>query len=716
MSSINGKLHLVLISIHGLIRGHDMELGSDDDTGGQTRYVVELARTLGQHDDVARVDLLTRRVLDSAVSSDYARRHERLSDTVNIIRLECGEEVYIPKEQLWDCLDTFSDNALSYIREQELTPDIIHSHYADAGYVGIRLSSLLGIPLVHTGHSLGRVKRQRLLASGLKRDDIERQYNISRRIEVEEDVLGAAELVITSTRQEIEEQYGLYNHYQPEQMRVVPTGTELGLFYPPDGSEQHSPIQRELVRFLKQPDKPIILAMSRPDARKNLGTLLEVYGESAALQRAANLVIVAGTRDDIREMGSRPQEVLTDLLLSIDLYDLYGSVAYPKHHQPNDVPELYRLAAASGGVFINPALTEPFGLTLIEAAASGLPIVATEDGGPRDITGNCHNGYLVDPLDKSAIEKALLKILSDSHTWRTLADNGIEGVRRHYSWPAHVQQYLAAVHELVNRTETPVRAPLPARPSLYHDRAIFTDLDQNLLTDPKSLASFISVMRENRKCATFGIATGRRLDTALRVMKQYGIPQPDVLITSLGTEIHYAPRLTTDYAWVQHIDHLWNRKTVLRILADLPGIKLQPKTEQSRYKISYYIDPTHAPGMEEINSLLHLHEQTVSVFLSFGQFLDIVPVRASKGFALRWFADQWEIPLEHMLVAGGSGADEDMMRGNTMAVVVANRHHEELSALTDVERIYFATQPYAAGILEAIEHYRFFRNCDVNPG
>jgi len=220
-------------------------------------------------------------------------------------------------------------------------------------------------------------------------------------------------------------------------------------------------------------------------------------------------------------------------------------------------------------------------------------------------------------------------------------------------------------------------------------------------------------MRENRKCATFGIATGRRLDAALRVMKQYGIPQPDVLITSLGTEIHYAPRLTADYAWVRHIDHLWNRKTVLRILADLPGIKLQPKTEQSSFKISYYIDPEHAPGLEEINNLLHLHEQTVSVFLSFGQFLDIVPVRASKGFALRWFADQWGIPLEHILVAGGSGADEDMMRGTTMAVVVANRHHEELSALTDVERIYFAKQPYAAGILEAIDHYRFFRSCEA---
>ena len=132
------------------------------DTGGQIRYVVELARALGAHPGIARVDLLTRRVLDSAVSADYARSEEMLSDRVRIIRLDCGEEAYIPKELLWDCLDVFADNALHWLREHELTPDIIHSHYADAGYVGTRLSSQLGVPLVHTGHSLGRVKRRRL--------------------------------------------------------------------------------------------------------------------------------------------------------------------------------------------------------------------------------------------------------------------------------------------------------------------------------------------------------------------------------------------------------------------------------------------------------------------------------------------------------------------------------------------------------------------------
>ncbi|MET0050247.1 MAG: HAD family hydrolase, partial [Candidatus Thiodiazotropha sp.] len=98
---------------------------------------------------------------------------------------------------------------------------------------------------------------------------------------------------------------------------------------------------------------------------------------------------------------------------------------------------------------------------------------------------------------------------------------------------------------------------------------------------------------------------------------------------------------------------------------------------------------------------------------AFGQFLDILPSRASKGQALRYVAQRLDIPLERILVAGGSGSDEDMMRGNTLAVVVANRHHEELSHMIDHERIYFAHQSHALGILEAIDHYDFFHSCQV---
>ena len=702
-----------MISVHGLIRGHDLELGRDADTGGQIKYVVELARALAEQDEVAKVDLITKLIADPLVSADYAKPREPLANKARLIRLHAGPDDYLPKEQLWDHLDTFADNLLAFLRQQPRLPDVIHSHYADGGYVGCRVANQLGIPLVHTGHSLGRVKRRRLLAAGLDAETIEANYNMSRRIEAEELTLSVAERVITSTSQEIEEQYGLYDHYQPEQMRVIPPGTDLTRFHPPDNTEKNSNIAGRLKRFLRHPERPIILALSRPDTRKNISALLKAYGASPPLQKLANLVIVAGNREDLHDLDEAAQEVFANLFGLVDLYDLYGLVAYPKHHLPDEVPVLYRLAAASGGVFVNPALTEPFGLTLIEAAASGLPIVATEDGGPRDIIANCHNGLLIDPLDSDDIARAILNILIDREAWEHYAARGLEGVRAHYSWQAHARSYLDMITAIIDKHEVLVRPPRIRRPMLYHDRAIFTDLDQNLLGDPQSLPAFIRTLRDNRLCATFGIATGRRLDSALKVMRKHGIPEPDVLITSGGTEIHYAPTLTMDSSWLEHIDHHWIPKAVRKTLTDLPGLKLQPKTEQSRFKISYYIDPEIAPGVDEINRLLHQQELSVNVTLSFGQFLDILPIRASKGLALRYFSARWNIPLEHILVAGGSGADEDMMRGNTLAVVVGNRHHEELSQLMNTDQIYFAHQPYALGILEALDHYDFFQSCSV---
>ena len=707
------KIYLVLISIHGLIRGGNLELGRDADTGGQTKYVVELARALGEHPDVLQVDLLTRRVVDQSISDDYGQQYEKLSDNARIVRIDCGEEAYIPKEQLWGCLDNFADSALEYIKLQPTLPSIIHSHYADAGYVGTRLSHLLGIPLVHTGHSLGRSKRRQLLAAGYSRETLEARYNITTRIEAEETTLGVAECVITSTRQEVQEQYAAYDHYQPERMRVVPPGTDLEQFYPPKGDEVNSNIAKEIFRFLNKKNKPIILALSRPDPRKNILQLISAYGESPELQELANLVVIAGNRDDISEMDDDAQGVLQDILLHIDQYDLYGKVAYPKHHQASEVATIYRLAALCKGVFINPALTEPFGLTLIEAAACGLPIVATEDGGPIDIIGNCQNGYLIDPLDSEDIVNKLHKLLSDHDQWQRCSVNGLSGVKKHYSWQAHTEKFLEELQPLISQEYALTPFHAKRRKKLHHDRALFSDLDQNLLDDPSALSTFIEVLQANRNCVLFGIATGRRLVSAIRAMKKQQVPMPNVLITGLGTEIHYNPNLVPDAAWELHIDYLWNPRIILRTLHQLPGMKLQPRTEQSRFKISYYIDPEKAPDTQQINKMLHQEGQAANVVLSFGQFLDIIPVRASKGLALRWVAEKYDIPLDRILAAGGSGADEDMMRGNMLAVVVANRHNEELSDLIHSEEIFFASRPYAEGILEAIQYYDFFEHCEI---
>jgi sucrose-phosphate synthase len=713
--NINQK-YILLISVHGLIRSEKLELGRDADTGGQTKYVLELAKALSQNPQVGRVDLMTRLIRDPKVSQEYAQTHEKIAANAQIIRIECGPEEYIPKEFLWDYLDNFADNALTYLKQQERLPDIIHSHYADAGYVGTRLSHQLGIFLVHTGHSLGRSKRTRLLLNGISAKDIENRYNMIRRINAEEATLGTAERVITSTNHEIEKQYAQYDYYQPEQMQVIPPGTDLGRFHPPAGNEWDSNIFTTLTRFLHEPKKPIILALSRPDPRKNIHNLIEAYGRLPELQSKANLVIVAGTRSDIADLDSGPREVLTDLLLTIDLFDLYGKVAYPKNLDSEDVSILYRLTALSGGVFINPALTEPFGLTLIEAAASALPIVATEDGGPVDIIKNCKNGYLINPLEPQNIAETLLKVLNDSSHWKTLAQNGLEGVRRHYTWESHVEQYLQVLQPLLEKREVLPRRDLKRRSTLYYNGAIVTSIDQNLLGDPESLTELLNILHLYRKNVAFCIATGRRLDSALKVLRENKIPQPDILITSMGTEIYSTPELVLDQPWRNHIDYLWNRNAILRILSPLPGLTLQPKKELSAYKISYFYDVDNAPSIEEIKQLLYQNEQTVNVILAFGQFLDIVPVRASKGYAVRWVTEQLGIPLQQVLTAGGSGADEDMMRGNTLSVVVANRHHEELSNLADIEPIYFSKKQYAAGIIDGLEHYQFFSLLDESRG
>lgn len=714
MSSTQSGLYFLLISVHGLIRGDDLELGRDADTGGQTLYVVELARALGLLDGVERVDLVTRRIDDPAVDEIYAQHEEALSDKVRIVRVDAGPEEYVPKEELWDHLDSFTDNLTRWMGEQERRPDVVHSHYADAGYVGVRLANLLAVPLVHTGHSLGRDKRKRLLASGLSAEAIEETYTMNRRISAEEELLANADLVITSTHNEIESQYGLYDYYNPDCMTVIPPGTNLGRFFPPEEGSEYRALDKSMP-FLRDPGKPLVLALSRPDERKNIPVLLEAFGRNEELRSVANLLLIAGNREDIRDLDSGAQQVLTQLLLDMDAYNLWGSVALPKNHTVDEIAETYRAVSAGRGVFINPALTEPFGLTLLEAAACGLPLVATENGGPVDIISNCRNGLLVDPLDADAIAAALLELLQNPAKWDEASRNGLAGVRRHYTWQAHAASYFEQVSSLIGRPRRELVAWPAGQTARYRDRAIFTDIDQTLLGDAEALKGFCTKIRQSRKRMAFGIVSGRRIDSVLAVLKKHGVPVPDVLISDLGTRIHYGVRLSEDLYWSDHVDHDWNGVRIRRVLRDLPGLKLQPREKQGRFKISYFCDAELAPPVEEIRAMLHQNELNANVILSFGQYLDIVPARASKGQALRYVALRTGIPFESILVAGGSGADEDMIRGNAMAVVVANRHEEELSELVDLERVYFSEQAHAGGLLDAIEHYRFLER-EFQPG
>jgi sucrose-phosphate synthase len=702
---VNAKKKVVLISLHGLIRAKDAELGRDADTGGQVKYVLELAAELARHDGVAQVDLLTRQIFDDRVGPDYAQLEEVIDGNAKIVRIPFGPKRYLRKEALWPYIEVFIDQTLSYFKRHGL-PDIIHGHYADAGLAGSQLARLLHIPYVFTGHSLGRVKRQRLSVGNKNPEDLEKRYKFTTRIEAEETALETAAMVVTSTNQEVEQQYQLYEHYVPDRMEVIPPGVNLSSFHPSENDADPPPIAKDLAWFLRDPDKPMILTMARPDERKNLEMLVRVYGESEQLQDLANLVLVMGTRDDIRELAPAQRKILYNVLTQIDNYDLYGKVAYPKSHLPSDVPDLYRLAMRYRGVFVNPALTEPFGLTLLEAAGTGLPIVAPNDGGPRDIIANCQNGLLIDPMDTDSIEKALLRVLTEPEQWDEWSANGMQGAREHYSWKNHAERYLRDLNDILEHSPSPVLAT-KSRPRRIpeFDRLIITDLDNTLTGDQDALNDFIELIRDNDHVG-FGIATGRRLDSALELIEELNLPKPDLFDTAVGTELYYGEQLTADRTWRKQIGYHWKPAEVRALLDAQEGFYPQKDHEQSQYKISYEIDPETSPKLPEIRRLLREAGVRANVVLSLDMYLDVIPVRGGSDLSMRHLLYKWGFAPEKVLVAGDSGNDEGMLKGRTLGVVVGN-HSPELEPLRQWPRIYFAEAAHARGIIEGIEYYNF---------
>ena len=255
---------------------------------------------------------LTHPRADPAVDSSYSVPEESLledQDASNgggayIVRLAAGNpDVYLRKELLWPFIREFADRAIEYVRCKQIELEqvhgqtcrviCIHGHYADAAEIACMISSTLGSLVAVTGHSLGRNKLDNILKGGkLTRSEVEAQYRIGRRIEAEERALDGADVILTSTTQEIDEQWGLYDGYDASlhralmrsrrntgrwvpRMSVIPPGVDftrvkpIDLDAPPEGDDE-PPIWKEIGRFLRNPRKPAILALARPDAKKNL--------------------------------------------------------------------------------------------------------------------------------------------------------------------------------------------------------------------------------------------------------------------------------------------------------------------------------------------------------------------------------------------------------------------------------------------------------------
>lgn len=203
---------------------------------------MELAKALSSCPGVYRIDLFTRQILAPNFDRSYGEPVEPLASTsfknfkqergensgAYIIRIPFGpKDKYLAKEHLWPFIQEFVDGALSHIVKmsraigEEIScghpawPAVIHGHYASAGVAAALLSGALNVPMVFTGHFLGKDKLEELLKQGRQtREQINMTYKIMCRIEAEELALDASEIVIASTRQEIEEQWNLYDGFE----------------------------------------------------------------------------------------------------------------------------------------------------------------------------------------------------------------------------------------------------------------------------------------------------------------------------------------------------------------------------------------------------------------------------------------------------------------------------------------------------------------------
>lgn len=687
------------IALQGCLKSGDIAYGLTSDTGGHIRYLLELVEALARRPEVSRQIVVTRAFDDATLGVEYTQPDEELFPGATLWRCRGIHTEYLPKEALWQEVPSLVASLLQRMHRESLYPDLIHAHYADAGVMAMRVRRALGTPYIFTAHSLGATKAMHLPAGATDRD-------LRRRIRLEELALKNADRLIASSRHEARIQYGLYRHHSLAKTLVNPPGCNLESFRSPADPKAAQEVASELRRFLRRPDHPCLLAIARPVEKKNLCALVKAYGESPELRKQANLVIYAGTRSNIDSGEPEARQVWAQLLKLIDQYDLYGDVAYPKHHDLRHVPAIYQWAAKRRGVFVNPALSEPFGLTLLEAAAAGLPVVATREGGPADILGRCQHGLLVPPTDTGAIASACHHLLDDELAWQRCSSRGRSNVD-FYRWGRHAEQYIRDIafccskgtfHPERKRTVTSMLA---------------TDMDGTLLGHKQGLKALTQWLAENRHYL-FVVATGRSAREALAELEAWSIPRPDMLVADVGSSMYRFDEqgaLQDMSEWQAEFVQNWRRELCQELLDACPALTLQPEHNQSPYKLSYFVRDNHGDGTtgtdnpicSDLERMLAVAGLAARVVCSHGNLLDVLPSNGGKSGAVEFIRRQHNIDRQQVVAAGDSGNDLDLLQEAGFGIVVAN-HTPELAALTGREHIYWARSGSAAGVLEGLCH------------
>jgi sucrose synthase len=194
-------------------------------------------------------------------------------------------------------------------------------------------------------------------------------------------------------------------------------------------------------------ERPLLFTMARLDRIKNISGLIEWFGRSAELRERTNLVVVAGHVDPQRSGDDEEIEQIHRVHALFDEHQLDGQVRWLGIHLEKPLAgELYRTIADRRGAFVQPALFEAFGLTVVEAMSCGLPVFATCYGGPLEIIEDGVSGFHIDPNHGEAaaamIAAFFARCAEDPAHWSAFSEGSLNRVEERYTWRRYAERMM----------------------------------------------------------------------------------------------------------------------------------------------------------------------------------------------------------------------------------------------------------------------------------